>query len=69
MLLGYSQGRGVGTRSVSVIKIGDAYIPDIGGAVNRNFCLMLSLVIAPYMVQVSYDFNVNYNGVVYHIVK
>lgn len=43
------------TRSVSVIKIGDADISDMAVALNRNFCLMLSPVIPPYMVQVSYD--------------
>ena len=44
------------TRSVSANEFDGSFFTP-AGSMHRNFCLMLSPVIAPYMVQVSYDFD------------
>lgn len=43
-------------RSVLTNKNDGADVVDLAGGQNRNFCLMLTPVVAPYMVQVSYNF-------------
>ena len=53
-MLSERSGCPVETRSVSIEELGLDCVSTGVGAVGRNFCVMLSPIIAPYAVQVNY---------------